>query len=62
MINLNADRLEAAALEAFDLAQNSRRWQTAITRALSILRDTPFWDFDGDALVIGRATPQITRL
>lgn len=52
MINLNADRLEAAALEAFDLAADSRRWQAAITRALAILRDTPFWDFDGDALVM----------
>jgi hypothetical protein len=52
MLNLNSDRLEAAALEAFDLAATSRRWQTAITRALGILRDSAFWNFDGDALVM----------
>lgn len=52
MLNLNQDRLEAAALEAFNLAAASCRWQTAITRALGILRDTAFWHFDGDALVM----------
>ena len=52
MLNLNSDRLEAAAQDAFNLAQNSRRWQAAIVRALAILRDSAFWHFDGDALVM----------
>jgi len=52
MINLNAEKLEQTAQEAFNLAQNSRRWQTAITKAWGILRDSPFWHMTGGALVI----------
>jgi hypothetical protein len=53
MINLDADKLAETAQEAFNLAQNSRRWQTAITKAWGILRDSPFWHMaEGQALII----------
>jgi hypothetical protein len=52
MLNLNQDRLEAAAAEAFDLAQDSRRWQTAITRALAILRDSAYWHMTADGALV----------
>ena len=52
MLNLNQDRLEAAAQEAFDLAQNSRRWQAAITRALAILRDSAHWHMTEDGALL----------
>lgn len=54
MLNLNADKLEQAALEAFDLAAASRRWQTALVRGLQILRDSVYWHMteDGALLVL----------
>ncbi len=53
MINLNADKLGQTAAEAFALAANSRRWQTAITKAWGILRDSPFWHMaEGQTLII----------
>ena len=52
MLNLNQDRLEAAAVEAFDLAANSRRWQAAITRALAILRDSAHWHVTDDGALL----------
>ena len=52
MLDLNLDRLEAAAQQAFNLAEGSRRWQTAITRALALLRDSAHWHMTDDGALL----------
>ena len=49
MLNLNADRLEQAAQEAFNLSAASRRWQAALVRGLQILRDSVYWHMAEDS-------------
>jgi chloramphenicol 3-O-phosphotransferase len=52
MLNLNSDRLTQVVQQAFDKAQDSLRWQTAIAKAKQQLEENPFMHFDGDALLI----------
>ena len=51
-MNINETKLQEVAQTAFDKAAGSKRWQTAIAKALGQLRDNPFIHFDGNALLI----------
>ncbi len=54
MQDLNDEKLEQVAAEAFGRAGGSRRWQNAVTRAWQILRDTVYWHMteDGSLLLL----------
>ena len=52
MLNLNEERMQRIAEQAFDKAGGNRRWETAIAKAVSQLRDNPMMHFDGEALLI----------
>lgn len=52
MLELNEERLNQVAQEAFDKAEGSKRWQTAIAKAKGQLASNPFLHFDGHALII----------
>ncbi|MDQ3686871.1 MAG: SWIM zinc finger family protein [Acidobacteriota bacterium] len=51
MLNINQDKLNEVAQEAFDRTSNLR-WQTAIAKAKSQIESNPYMHFDGDALLI----------
>lgn len=61
MLDLNQDRLQQVAQQAFDKAQGSRRWQTAITKAKMQLESNPYIHLDTDALLILSPSNQIYR-
>ncbi len=52
MMNLNQDRMQQVIQAAFDKAQGSKRWQTAIAKAKQQLESNPYIHFDGKALLI----------
>lgn len=52
MLEINQDRMQQVAQEAFDKVSGSRRWQTAIVRAKAQLETNPYMHFDGEALLI----------
>ena len=52
MLNLNADKLEQTAQEAFNLAAASRRWQAALVHGLQILRDSAYWHMAEDGALL----------
>ena len=43
MMNLDTDKLTQVAQAALAKVTDSKRWQNAITRAQSLLLDSPFW-------------------
>jgi hypothetical protein len=43
MMNLDTDKLTEIAQAALAKVTDSKRWQNAITRAQSLLLDSPFW-------------------
>jgi hypothetical protein len=47
--------------EAFDSAQGSKRWQTAIAKAKGEIESNPYLHVDGDALLILSASNEIYR-
>jgi hypothetical protein len=60
MININSDKMNEVAQEAFDKTTNLR-WQTAIAKAKQQLESNPFMHFDGDALLILSDSNEIYR-
>src|SRR5205085_8141715 len=52
MMNIDQNRMQQVAQEAFDKVPNSRRWQTAIVKAKQQLEENPYMHFDGSALLI----------
>ncbi len=60
MMNIDQDRMEEVAQQAFDKT-NSLRWQTAIAKAKRQIEDNPFMHFDGDALLILSDSNEIYR-
>ncbi|MGB9179079.1 MAG: hypothetical protein WCB68_07500 [Pyrinomonadaceae bacterium] len=52
MIQINQQRLDEVIQRAFDKAQSSRHWQTAIVRAKQIIEENPFIHMDGDTLLL----------
>ncbi|MET0646723.1 MAG: hypothetical protein ABW208_08875 [Pyrinomonadaceae bacterium] len=61
MLNINPERLQTTAHEAFNRAQGSCRWQSAITRALQLLRDSVYWHptADGALLILSPDSSEI---
>lgn len=51
-MDLNQERLNEVAQEAFDKVQGNGRWQRAIAKALGQLQRNPFIHYDGQALLI----------
>jgi hypothetical protein len=52
MLNINEETMRAVAVEAFDKAEGSGRWQRAIAKAVEQIRENPYIHFDGDAALI----------
>jgi hypothetical protein len=52
VLDINAEKLQRVAQEAFDKAQGMKRWQSAITRALQILRDSVYWHMTEDGALL----------
>jgi len=60
MININQDRMNEVAQEAFNKT-NNLRWQTAIAKAKVQIESNPYLHFDGDALLILSDSNEIYR-
>jgi hypothetical protein len=52
MQNLDQDRIQEVAQEAFDRVSGNRRWETAIAKAKAQLESNPYMHFDGQSLLI----------
>jgi hypothetical protein len=52
MINIDQDKLQHVAQEAFDRVSGNRRWETAIAKAKAQLETNPYIHFDGQSLLI----------
>ena len=52
MIQIEQERFEQVTQEAFDKAQGSRRWQSAIVKAKQEIESNPYMHFDGSVLLI----------
>lgn len=61
MQNIDQNRMSEVIQQAFDKAQGSKRWQTAIAKAKSEIEGNPFMHFDGDALLILSPSNEIYR-
>jgi hypothetical protein len=51
-MNINFERLQEVAQEAFDKVANSRRWQIAITRAKQLIESNPFIHLQADGTLL----------
>ena len=60
MLNINPDRMNEVAQEAFNKT-NNLRWQTAIAKAKVQIESNPYLHFDGDALLILSDSNEIYR-
>ncbi len=61
MMNIDQNKLQEVAQEAFDKAQGSQRWQTAIVKAKVEIENNPYMHVDGDALLILSPSNEIYR-
>ncbi|MGH9903470.1 MAG: hypothetical protein ACRD68_16810 [Pyrinomonadaceae bacterium] len=61
MQNINEEKMNQVIQEAFDKAEGSRRWQTAIAKAKGQLESNPYLHQDGDALLILSPSGEIYR-
>ncbi len=52
MMNLDHNKMQQVIQAAFDKAQGSQRWQTAIAKAKRELEENPFMHYDGHALLM----------
>jgi hypothetical protein len=52
MLNLDQDKMQQVAQEAFDKVSGNRRWETAIAKAKAQLETNPYIHFDGQSLLI----------
>lgn len=52
MQNLDQDRIQEVAEEAFDKVSGNRRWEMAIAKAKAQLESNPYMHFDGQSLLI----------
>ncbi len=60
-MNIDQNRMSEVIQGAFDKAQGSKRWQTAIAKAKAQLESNPYLHFDGDALLILSDSNEIYR-
>jgi hypothetical protein len=52
MQNLDQDRMQQVAQDAFNKVSGNRRWETAIAKAKVQLESNPYIHFDGQSLLI----------
>ncbi len=52
MLNLDQDRIQQVAQDAFNRVSGNRRWETAIAKAKAELESNPYMHFDGQSLLI----------
>jgi hypothetical protein len=52
MQDLDQDRIQEVAEEAFDRVSSNRRWEMAIAKAKAQLVSNPYMHFDGQSLLI----------
>lgn len=52
MMNIDQDKMQRVAQDAFDKVSGNRRWETAIAKAKSQLEANPYMYFDGQSLLI----------
>lgn len=52
MIQIQQERFEQVTQDAFDAAQGSKRWQTAIVKAKQEIESNPYLHFDGNTLLV----------
>jgi SWIM zinc finger len=52
VMNIDQDRMQQVAQDAFDRASGNRRWETAIAKAKAQLESNPYIHFDGKSLLI----------
>ena len=52
MLNLNQDRLQQVAQEAFNKVSGNRRWETAIAKAKLQIESNPYLHFTGHSLLM----------
>ena len=52
MIDIDQDRIQTVAQEAFDKVSGNRRWETAIVKAKIQLETNPYMHFNGQSLLI----------
>jgi hypothetical protein len=59
MMNIDQDRMQQVAQEAFDKVSGSRRWETAIAKAKVQLESNPYMHFDGKSLLVLSSSGEI---
>lgn len=52
MQNLDQDKMQRVAQEAFNKISGNRRWELAIAKAKAQLESNPYMHFDGESLLI----------
>lgn len=52
MLNIDENKMQQVAQDAFDKVSGNRRWETAIAKAKEQLESNPYIHFDGKALLI----------
>jgi hypothetical protein len=52
MIDIDQNRMQQVAQEAFEKVSGNRRWETAIAKAKAQLETNPYIHFDGQSLLI----------
>ena len=52
MLQIQQERFEQVTQAAFDAAQGSQRWQTAIVKAKQIAESNPYIHFDGSTMLL----------
>ncbi len=59
MMNIDKDKMQRVAQEAFDKVSGNRRWETAIVKAKAQLEENPYMHFDGNSLLILSSSDEI---
>jgi hypothetical protein len=61
MMNIDQDRMQQVAQEAFNWVSGNRRWESAIARAKAQLESNPYMHFDGGTLLVLSESGEIYR-
>jgi hypothetical protein len=59
MVSVDQDRIRQVAQEAFDKVSGSRRWETAIVKAMQQIEENPYMHYDGRTLLILSSSGEI---
>ncbi len=59
MMNIDTNKMDAIAQAAFDKAQGSSRWQTAIAKAKMEIESNPFMSWQDNTLLILSSSDEI---